>query len=115
MAVALYMDHHVPKAITIALRSRGVNVLTAHEDGMDEVSDLELLNRASALQRVLFTQDHHFFNETTELQRKGISFWGVVYAHALRVSIGACVNNLEIIAKHGQPEEFANLIQVLPL
>ena len=32
MAIALYMDHHVPRAITHGLRLRGVDVLTAFED-----------------------------------------------------------------------------------
>ncbi len=36
MTIALYMDHHVPKAITVALRSRGVDVVTAYEDGREE-------------------------------------------------------------------------------
>jgi len=33
MAVALYMDQHVPRAIAAGLRLRGVDVLTAYEDG----------------------------------------------------------------------------------
>ncbi|AFY30690.1 hypothetical protein Cal7507_0188 [Calothrix sp. PCC 7507] len=33
MSVPLYMDVHVPQAITDQLRRRGVDVLTAHEDG----------------------------------------------------------------------------------
>lgn len=33
MAIALYMDHHVPRAITVGLRVRGVAALTAEEDG----------------------------------------------------------------------------------
>lgn len=33
MAIALYMDHHVPRAITVGLRVRGVAILTAEEDG----------------------------------------------------------------------------------
>ena len=32
MSVAFYMDEHVPKPITLALRIRGVDVLTAQED-----------------------------------------------------------------------------------
>jgi hypothetical protein len=35
MAVALYMDHQVERAITSGLRLRGVDVLTAYEDGGD--------------------------------------------------------------------------------
>lgn len=33
MPLALYMDHHVPRAITVGLRLRGVEVITAYEDG----------------------------------------------------------------------------------
>src|SRR5579863_8919561 len=51
------MDQHVPRAITIGLRLRGVAVLTAFEDGAGNVDDTELLNRASALGPVLFSQD----------------------------------------------------------
>lgn len=55
MAVSLYMDHHVPKAITTALRLRGVDVLTSYEDGTDQLDDEHLLQRAHKLKRVLFT------------------------------------------------------------
>ncbi len=33
MATRLYMDHHVSHAITLGLRLRKVDVLTAYEDG----------------------------------------------------------------------------------
>ena len=39
MAIALYMDQHVPRAITVGLRLRGVDVLTAYEDGSSEEDD----------------------------------------------------------------------------
>jgi len=32
MAIALYMDQHVPRAITVGLRLRGVDVLTAYQE-----------------------------------------------------------------------------------
>lgn len=35
MAVKLYMDAHIPKAITVGLRVRGVDVITAQEDNAD--------------------------------------------------------------------------------
>jgi hypothetical protein len=49
----LYMDVHVPYAITRALRQRGVNVLTAQEDGTTEWDDPPLLDRATELGRLL--------------------------------------------------------------
>lgn len=50
MPLALYMDHHVPQAITLGLRLRGVEVLTAYEDGTHEIEDADLLNRATRSQ-----------------------------------------------------------------
>ena len=44
MALAFYMDHHVPKAITNGLRLRGVDVLTAYEDGTSEYNDADLMD-----------------------------------------------------------------------
>ena len=69
MALALYMDHHVPRAITAGLRTRQVDVLTAYEDGMHEAADDVLLNRASQLQRLLFSQDDDLIKEATRLQQ----------------------------------------------
>ena len=37
MGVALYLDVHVPRAIAVQLRRRGVDVLTAIEDGCDQM------------------------------------------------------------------------------
>ena len=115
MAISLYMDHHVPRAITIELRLRGVNVMTAYEDGASKFSDSKLLDRATELNRIFFTQDDDLLAEATKRQREGVAFSGVIYAHQLRVSIGRCVRDLELIAKAGEPEEFLNRIEFLPL
>ncbi len=39
MSLRFYMDVHVPQAITDELRRRGVDVLTAQEDGQAEAED----------------------------------------------------------------------------
>ena len=49
------MDVHISAAITEGLRLRGVDVLTAQEDGARRLPDPALLNRATELGRVLFT------------------------------------------------------------
>ena len=45
--------------------------------------------------------------------------WQVVahalYAHQLRVSVGRCVTDLELIANASSPEEIANRVEFLPL
>jgi len=115
MPVAFYMDHHVPRAITLGLRLRGVDVLTAYEDGASELDDAALLDRASALGRVLFTRDDDLLAEMAKRQRGGIPFHGVNSAHQLSVSIGRCVQDLEIIAKAGEPTDLMNGVMFLPL
>ena len=55
MGIALYMDVHIPRAITLGLRMRDVDVLTAQEDGADIVTDRNLLDRATQLDRIIFT------------------------------------------------------------
>jgi hypothetical protein len=115
MALALYMNQHVPRAITLGLRLRDVDVLTAYEDGASQMDDPALLDRAGELGRVLFTRDDDLLVEATKRQREGIPFRGVIYAHQMRVSIGACVHDVEIIARVGELEDIQNHIQFLPL
>jgi predicted nuclease of predicted toxin-antitoxin system len=67
------MDHHVRSVVTLGLRRRGVDVLTAEEDGASRLSDTELLTRASTLGRVLFTQDEDFLTEGAARMDRGES------------------------------------------
>jgi rRNA-processing protein FCF1 len=115
MTLTLYMDHHIPKAITVGLRLRDVDVLTAREDGTDQLTDDLLLKRAHELNRALFTQDDDLLDEAAKCQREGVSFSGVIYGHQLRVTIGICVQDLEIIAKNGEPKDLENQVIFLPL
>lgn len=115
MAVKLYMDQNVPRAITIGLRLRGVDVITAFEDGASQMDDSELLDRAGKLNRVLFTQDDDLLVEAAKRQRDGTPFRGVIYAHQLSVSIGHCIRDLETIAGAGELEDLSNRVEFLPL
>ena len=115
MSVHLYFDVHVPSAIADGLRLRGVDVLTAQEDATTELEDPELLDRATELGRVFFTQDQDLMQEASRRHRAGETFFGVVYSHQLRVSIGECVTDLEIIAKDSDPHEWVGRVEHLPL
>lgn len=115
MTVALYMDEHVHRAITTSLRLRGVDVLTAQDDGRRHVTDTVLLDRATELGRVLFSQDEDLLAEANHRQRERIPFAGIAYAHQLQASIGACVRELELIAKIANPEDLADRVEYLPL
>ncbi|MBI5756029.1 MAG: DUF5615 family PIN-like protein [Nitrospirae bacterium] len=88
------MDEHVPRAITTGLRLYGVDVVTVQEDNFSGKSDRELLDRALSLKRAIFTNDVDHLIEAAKRQRAGDTFYGVIYAHPLRVSIGACIKHL---------------------
>jgi hypothetical protein len=109
------MDVHVPRAITRALRVRGVDVITAQEDGAAELEDGPLLDRVGSLGRAIFTRDEDFLAEAGTRQGRGETFAGVIYGHQLRVGIGQCIADLELIAKACEPSELAGRVWHLPL
>jgi predicted nuclease of predicted toxin-antitoxin system len=109
------MDEQVPKPITIGLRQRGVDVLTVQEDGRSSYPDPLLVDRATELRRVIFSQDEDLPLEAYRRQGEGIIFSGVIYARQSQVSIEDCVRDLELIAKVSEPDDCANCVQYLPL
>lgn len=115
MSILLYADVHVPFAISVELRVRGVDVLTAQTDGATQLDDAALLARTTELGRVLFSQDDDLLRVAHEWQRRGTLFAGVVYGHQMRVGIGRCVADLELIARATIPSEWRNRVEFLPL
>ncbi len=105
MSVGLYMDVHVPLAITRGLRRRGVEVITAQEDEAARLPDPELLDRASALGRMLFSQDEDLVAEAVRRQRVGLSFATVIFGRQLDHSIGRCIQDLEALSKAAGPDD----------
>ena len=115
MSLKLYMDVHVPRPITNGLRLRSVDVVMAQEDGAARLPDPELLDRASSLERVLFSQDPDLLAECAHRQEDGLFFAGLVYVHPLKLSIGQIVADLELIAKVYEPSDTNNRVEYLPL
>jgi predicted nuclease of predicted toxin-antitoxin system len=74
MAVGIYMDVHIPRAITNGLRLRDVDVLTAQEDGTITLADDKLLDRATELGRILYSQDDDLLVEANYRLQEKIEF-----------------------------------------
>ncbi len=115
MSLSLYMDVHVPSAITDALRLRGIDVLTAQEDGKRRTADDLLIDRASELGRLIFSRDQDMLRHVGEFQNRSHPFSGVIFASQRDVSIGQCVNDLSMICLAGNAAEFANRVTYRPL
>lgn len=115
MSLSLYMDVHVPFAVTLGLRLVGVSVITAQEDGYAEANDNILLDRATELDCALVSQDDDLLAEATYRLLNDIPFGGIVYGHQQRVNIGTMVRDLELIAKVYDTKQMANWVEYIPL
>jgi predicted nuclease of predicted toxin-antitoxin system len=113
--LAFYMDHHVQAAITEGLRVRGVDVLTAFEDGAADWSDERILDHATELGRVVVTTDQDFLRLAREYGKSGRNFAGVVFAAQRDLEIGQMVLDLELMAHAVSDKELANRVEFLPL
>lgn len=89
-------------------------MLRAQDDDAAEFSDDRLLQRATELGRLLFTQDARFKALAEEWQRTGKQFNGLLFGNQLGVTVGAYVKDLELIAKATEPAEWLNVVQHLP-
>ena len=49
MSIALYADEQVSSAIIRGLRNRGIDIIAVVEDGLQGVSDPQVMDRATAL------------------------------------------------------------------
>ncbi len=114
MTIALYMDVHIPQSITIQLRRRGIDVLTAQEDNTIALPDDQLLDRRTAVGRVLFTQDIRFRALAQNWQREGKPFGGLIFGHQLGGTIGQFVKDLEFIAQASDPADWQNMVEYIP-
>jgi predicted nuclease of predicted toxin-antitoxin system len=110
MALRLYMDVHVPAAITSALKRRGISVITSQEDGTREADDNSLLHRATELMAVLVTQDADFLGIAAVNQ----SHTGIVFAQH-GTGIGELIEDLQLIAELSEAVDLRGQIVFAPL
>lgn len=115
MALAFYMDHHVPAAISQSLRTRGIDCVTAWEYHHHDRGDEALLQRATSLGRILFTSDDDFLRITAAWLRDGIDFAGLVCQKQQLLKTSQVAEDLELLAQLMDREEMRNRVEYLPL
>jgi hypothetical protein len=115
VTLAFYMDHHVQAEITVGLRARGIDVLTAWEDQAHELPDDVLLERATALDRVLFSEDQDLLVIAASWQRAGRGFAGLVFARQQRIDYGVTIDELELIARALSADGIRDTVRYVPL
>jgi hypothetical protein len=115
MPTALYMDEHVPSAVTDGLRLRGIDVLTVQEDGFNQTVDPLILDRALSLGRFMFTMDTDFLIEVARRQVAGETFATVIFAPQEGPSVGQLIADLEYLALAALPTDMTDGLHYLPL
>ena len=115
MSVALYMDEHVPRIITRALRQLDVDVLTTQEDGRARTRELVLLDRVQEVSRVVVTQDTDFHAIAAQRQQEYQTFAVIIFAPQNNSANGLYINDLTLIALADDTPRYASRVQFLPL
>jgi predicted nuclease of predicted toxin-antitoxin system len=113
--LAFYMDHQFPVSVSRGLNRRGVDVLTAFDDGAQEVDDEQLLIRATELGRVLVTHDKGFLRRAAEWQIDNREFTGIVFAVQKSMVVGLAIEYLETMAHVLEPHEMRNRVEHIPV
>lgn len=114
MPIGIYVDVHIPRQIVAGLKLRGIDVITAQEDGMEEAEDAALLDRSTELGRIIFTHDNDFLKEAADRFRNNGRFGGIAFAHQLNAPVGRCVDDLELIARTFNLADLDNRIEFIP-
>jgi hypothetical protein len=112
--LAFLMDHHIRAEITEGLRQRGIDVLTAFDDGSSRIDDSHLLARATELDRVLVSQDKDLLVIAAKWQQMGGDFAGLVYTAEQDSDIGGTIEYLELVARLLEPHEIRNRVEFIP-
>jgi hypothetical protein len=112
--LAILLDHHIRAEIATALRHRGLDVLTAFDDGSSRIDDEELLARATLLGRVLVSQDRDLLAIAARWQEEGRPFAGLVFAGKQDADVGSTCEWLLLVAEVMLPEEMQNRVEFVP-
>ena len=112
--LSFYMDHHVHQSISDGLPRRGIEVITAFEDGKERESDVDLLECATVLGCILVSQDDDVLKIATRWQRSSREFAGIAYAIQQHIDIGGTIDYLELIAHLKTSDEMRNCVEFIP-
>jgi hypothetical protein len=113
LPLRLYVDECVNGRIVVGLRRRGIDVVTAGDDGQLSASDSDQITRATALGRILVTSDADFFAIADDLLARQQPFLGMFFIQP-RATIGEAVRIIAESAETLEPPEMENRIEWVP-
>ena len=108
-AIRFHLDENCNRAIADGLRRRGIDATTTPEAGLVAATDEAQAAYASAVGRVLVTQDR----DLLRLHAAGMSHLGIVYCEKDTLGIGEILSGLVLIWEVYDPEEIAGRVEYL--
>lgn len=115
MTIRLYLDDDSSERDLVrALRSRGVDVVTAQEVGLDGHDDEEHLAYAAEQSRVLFSFNRRdFYRIHSEWLTQDKSHAGIILAQQQRYSVGERTRRILKIIASKSAEDMNNEVEFL--
>lgn len=107
--IRFYFDVHIPRAVAMGLRRRGIDVVRAQEVGLADVTDEAHLAFALRERRVMVSQDADFI----VLVEQGHSNCGLAYCEQGSRSIGEMISALVLIYEILSPDEMRGHIEYM--
>lgn len=110
MALRLYFDECQNARVLAGIRRRGIDVVSAADEGLLGAGDEEHLRRAIELSRVIVTGDQDFLRLAHDLTEAGETFPGLIFVPN-DMPIGHAVRGLEIAAMVLDPADMVGQIE----
>jgi predicted nuclease of predicted toxin-antitoxin system len=107
--IQFFFDQHLSPRIVVALRQRGIDVLTAQETGRCGLPDSDQLQFATVEERVIVTFDQDYL----VLDASGVKHTGIVWCGATKYSIGQLIQALVLVHGVLSRDEMRNHVEYL--
>jgi hypothetical protein len=107
--IRYHFDEHIPTAVAIGLRRRGIDVTTTSDVGLSGAEDEAHLAFAVSQGRVIVTHDDDFL----VLHARGVRHAGIAYCHQGGRSVGELLRSLLLLHECLTPEEMENRLEFL--
>ena len=104
-----HLDEHIPTAMALGLRRRGIDVTTTADAGLSGADDEAHIAFAVSQGRVIVTHDDDFLI----LHSCGVQHAGIAYCHQGSHSVGDLLRLLLLLHECFSPEEMENRLEFL--
>jgi len=107
--VKYYLDENIAKSVLKGLGRKGIDAVLVTDVGMRTKSDIEHIQKALELERVIVTFDNDFL----KLNNEGITHAGIAFFQDSYTSVGDMIRDLELLYQVMDAEDMFNHVEYL--